>query len=165
MIVPRKFAAIAWIAACIGCSLAVIHFYGVFRAGRMYPFRSHLEQGAAVLRTSLVATLLSSWAIWFGARRRNGLAIVALRTGLAAQLTLALYGIAGCGGVLGGDFTIGGWRGSTDLIFPATFFSEYNWLTFIFEVAPVTSVTMSLSLYALLRLRAARDVSASVSDK
>jgi hypothetical protein len=152
MTVPRKFAAITWIAVCVGCSLAIVYFYGVFGAGRMYPFKSHFEQVAAVLRTSLTATILSSWAIWFGARRGNRSAIVALWTGLATQISLTLYGIAGCGGVLGGDFTIGGWRGSTDLVFPSTFFSEYNWLTFIFEVAPVTSLTASLSLYALLRI-------------
>ncbi|MGB6932667.1 MAG: hypothetical protein WBD91_07805 [Acidobacteriaceae bacterium] len=92
-------------------------------------------------------------AIWFGVRKERRAAIIALRTGLASLFTLTIYGIAGCGGVLGGNLNIGGWHLSTDVVFPSTFFSEYNWLTFIFEVGPATSLFSALLLYTLVRLQ------------
>jgi hypothetical protein len=89
----------------------MIYFYGLLGAGTVDPFRNHFEQGIAVLRTALAATLTSSWAIWFGARQKRGLAMTMLRTGFPMQLSLTLYAIAG-------------WRSpaSLNLIFPSTFF-------------------------------------------
>jgi hypothetical protein len=64
--------------------------------------------------------------------------------GFATQLSLTLYAILG-------------WQpvsdrlGPINIFFPSTFFAEYNWLTFIFEVAPLTSIASSLLLYEFLR--------------
>jgi len=123
----------------------MIYFYGLFGAGIIYPFRNHFEQGIAVFRTALTATILSSWAIWFGARGKGELGSILLKTGLATQASLTLYAIVGL------QVAIADWRSPLDLIFPATFFAEYNWLTFILEVALVTSVAASLLLYLFLR--------------
>ena len=143
------------IATCLCCAAAMVHFYGLHGTATLYPYKNQLEQDVVILRTALIAILASSWAIWFGARRRHSFGMVLLRTGLATQSTLTLYGVAGCGGVFGGDFNIAGWRGSTDFIFPATFFSEYNWLTFILQVAPIVAIAEGLMLYLALRCFAA----------
>ena len=66
-----------------------------------------------------------------------------LRTGLPTLVSLALFSIAGCQGNLG-QFS--------NFFFPSTFFAEYNFLTFIFEIAPTTSIAASLLLYTFLRL-------------
>jgi hypothetical protein len=52
------------------------------------PAETHFEQGIAVLRTVLAATLTSSWAIWLGAAQKRGLAMTLLRTGFPMQLAL-----------------------------------------------------------------------------
>jgi hypothetical protein len=127
------------------------YFYDLHGAATLYPYKSQFEQDIVIIRTALIATVASSWAIWFGVRRGHSRGIVMLRTGLATLLTLALYGVAGCGGVLGGGWTIGGWHSSTDFIFPSTFFSEFNFLTFIFEIAPTVAVTEALLAGLCLR--------------
>lgn len=145
--VRSRYIAIAatWLGACLFCIVAMIYFYGLFGAGIIYPFRNHSEQGFAVFRTAVTATIVSSWAIWLGARGRRGLGSILLRTGLATQASLALYAIVGL------RMATADWRSPLDFIFPATFFAEYNWLTFILEVAPVTSVAASLLLYLISR--------------
>lgn len=125
--------AIAGLGTCLCCALAIVFYFGLLRAGTVDPFRSHFEQVVAALRTALVATVASLWAILFGLRGKHRLAIAMLRTGLAMQFSLTLYALLG-------------WRSpsSLNLIFPSTFFAEYNWLTFIFEVAPTTAIAASL---------------------
>ena len=66
-------------------------------------------------------------------------------------MTLVLYGIAGCGGVLGGDWKNAYWNGASNFIFPSTFFSEFNFLTFIFEIAPTTAVAQFVLLHIFSR--------------
>lgn len=53
--------------------------------------------------------------------------------------------------MLGGDYhnAIGGLL--SDLIFPSTFFAEFNFLTFIFQVAPVVAIAEGILLYFALR--------------
>ncbi len=145
--------AIVWGGMLICCTLAIKYFYGLHSTATLYPYKNQFEQNVAVVRTALIATVASSWAIWFGIGKEHRVVIVALRTGLASLLTLTIYGIAGCGGLLGGDSIVGGWHRSTDAIFPSTFFSEYNWLTFVLEVAPTTSLFAALLVYALFRLQ------------
>lgn len=130
-----------WAGTCISCALAIIYFFGLLGAGTVDPFRNHFEQGMAALRTALVATLAPSSAIWLGATRKRGLAIVILRTGLVMQIALTLYALLG-------------WRSPSflNIIFPSTFFAEYNWLAFIFEVAPATSVAAGLLSCAMMFL-------------
>jgi len=123
---------------CVCCAGAIFYFYDLHDAGMLYPFKSPFDQGLGLVRTALIATIASSWAIWFGVKRGQGPVRAMLRTGLATLLTLVLYGFAGCGGVLGSV------HGSTDFIFPSTFFSEFNFLTFIFEVAPTVAVAEAL---------------------
>ncbi len=59
-----------------------------------------------------------------------------LRVGVPIQIFLSIYAIVGLQ-----------LRGKQELIFPSTFFAEYNWLTFILEVAPTVSVATSLLLF------------------
>ena len=132
------FVAVILAGTCVCCSGAIFYFYGLHGAATLYPYKSQFEQDIVVFRTALIATVASSWAIWFGKWRGHGPGIVMLRNGLATLLTLVLYGVAGCGGVLGGV------HGSTFFIFPSTFFSEFNFLTFIFEVAPTVAVAEAL---------------------
>ncbi len=69
------------------------------------------------------------------------------RTGLGIQISLTLFAIAG-------------WQITTslDLIFPSTFFAEYNWLTFILEVAPATAVAAAVLLYLCSGRSSAREI-------
>jgi hypothetical protein len=71
--------------------------------------------------------------------------------GAGVLVAQALYGIAGCGGVLGEGLTIGSWSISTDFLFPSLYFAEFNFLTFIFEVAPITAIAAGLLTYISLR--------------
>ena len=144
---------VAWFGTFVICALAIMYFFDLHWAEPLDSFRSIHEQVFAILRTDLIATLLSSWAIWLGAKGTHKLGMILIRTGLATQLSLTLYGMAGCGGVFGGDSRL------AHLIFPSTFFSEFNFLTVIFEVAPVTSIAASLLLYGSLRIFRADDAS------
>jgi hypothetical protein len=113
-------AVITWMGSCMCCTLAIIYFYGLSGPETLdLPQGNHFEPGVAAFRTALIATLASSWAVWFGAKRKSGLAMAALRTGLATQVSLTLYGIAGCGGALRGNWhwVRAGWRVFDDLIF------------------------------------------------
>jgi hypothetical protein len=133
---------------CLGCALAIHYFYGLNGADPLWPFKSFFEQDVAILRTAVIGTIASSWAIWFGARRGRNPRSFALWAGLGVLFTSILYGWAGCGGVLGGDSKIVVWNEVTEFIFPSTFFAEYNFLTFIFEIAPTTALAATLLLFA-----------------
>jgi hypothetical protein len=125
----------------ISCALAIACFYGLWSKEIIYPFGNHSEEVVTVLCTATIATLVSSWAIWIGTSRKRSLAMTLLRTGLPIQASLTLYAMVGLRMAIT-------WNSShVNLVFPSTFFSEYNWLTFIFEVAPVTSIGASLLLY------------------
>jgi hypothetical protein len=113
----------------------------------LWPYKSLLEQRIAILRIALIGALASSWAIWFGARLGRNPRTFALWAALGTLITLVLYGIAGCGGVLGGNYENAYWNGASDFIFPSTFFAEFNFLTFIFEIAPTTAVAEFILLY------------------
>ena len=124
--------AVVWMGTCICCALAMIYFYCLWDTGAIYPFKSHADQGIAVVLVASAATLSSSWAIWFGEGRKRSLTMIMLRTAAATQASLTVYAIVGM------QVSTGNW--TLDLIFRSTFFAEYNWLTFILEVAPVTSI-------------------------
>lgn len=134
-----------WVGTCICCALAIAFFYGLGREGTtIYPFKDRAEQTWAVLQTSAAATLSSSWGIWFGARRKRSPAMNMLRTAFATQVSLTFYSIIGM------QLATKNLRSAFDLIFRSTFFAEYNWLTFILEVAPVTSCGATLLLLVFL---------------
>jgi hypothetical protein len=132
---------------CIVCALAIHYFYDLHGAATLWPYQSLFEQDVAILRTAVIGTIASSWAIWFGARRGRNPRSFALWAALGVLVTLILYGWAGCGGVLGGDSKIAGWNKVVEFLFPSTFFAEYNFLTFIFEIAPATALAAVLLLY------------------
>jgi hypothetical protein len=67
-------------------------------------------------------------------------------------LGLALYGFAGCGGVLGDGLTVGHLQISLESLFPALIFSEFNFLTFMFVVAPLTAVVAPVIVVVSLEL-------------
>lgn len=139
-------AAIVWVITCVCCAIAMAWFYGLFSAGTIYPFKSDWELGFAVLRTAFIATLVSSWAIWLGTGRKRSLAMIFLRIGFAVQASLTIFAILGSGIVLGSSK----WQ-AVNVVFPSIFFGEYNWLTFIFEVAPTTSIAACLLLFLSFR--------------
>jgi hypothetical protein len=132
---------------CLACALAIHYFYGLHGAATLWPYESVVGQDVAILRTAAIGTLASSWAIWFGARMARNFRISALWAALGTLITLVVYGILGCGGVLGGDSKIAIWNAVTDFIFPTTFFAEYNFLTFTFEVAPTTAIAEAILLF------------------
>jgi hypothetical protein len=147
-IVERRYLLIAtvWVGTCICCAVAMIYFYSLLESGILYPFHSKFEECVVSSRTALFATLVSSWAIWLGAKPKRSIVMALLLTGFATQLSLTLYAVVGWE-------PISSWLGHVDFIFPSTFFAEYNWLTFIFEVAPVTSIAACLLLFSSLKLR------------
>jgi hypothetical protein len=125
---------------CASCASAIVYFYNLLHGHDLYPLGGNREQGVAALRTAVIASLVSLWAIWIGTRQEYRLAVVFLRTGLAVQVCLTLFALAG--------WQSPSWLGP---IFPSTFFAEFNWLTFIFEVAPATAIAASLLLYLSFR--------------
>lgn len=129
-----------WLGTFVCCALAIVRFYGLLHGHDVYPLGGNREQAIAAVRTGLIATFASSWAIWIGTSQRSRLTTALWRTGLATQISLTLFAIAG-------------WQSppSLDLIFPSTFFAEYNWLTFIFQVAPATAIAASFLLYLSYR--------------
>jgi len=123
----------AWLGTCVSCVLAIVYFYGLLRGADIYPLGGDREQGIAAARTAVFATVVSFWAIWIATKPGVRLTTALWRVELGIQISLTLFAIAG-------------WQSASrlDLIFPSTFFAEYNWLTFILEVAPATSVAAAL---------------------
>lgn len=136
---------------CIASALAIHYFYGLHGADTLWTYKNLPEQDIAIFRTGLTGALASSWAIWFGARRSRNPRTFALWAALGTLITLVLYGIAGCGGVLGGNYKNGYLNEVSEFIFPSTFFSEFNFLTFIFEIAPTTAAAEFILLYFFSR--------------
>lgn len=128
----RCFRIAGLIGTSLCCALAMVCFYGLWGTGTIYPFKTYSEQVVAVFLTALAATLSSSGAIWLSTRRKRSLTMMMLRTAAATQASLTVYAIVGM------QVATANWP--FDLIFRSTFFAEYNWLTFILEVAPVTSI-------------------------
>jgi hypothetical protein len=129
-----------WLGTCTSCALAIVCFYDLLRGHNLYPLGGGPAQSIAAMKTAVIATLVSSWAIWIGTGQECRLPMAFWRTGLAVQGSLTLLGVAG-------------WQSpaSLDFIFPSTFFAEFNWVTFIFEVAPVTAIAASLLVYLSFR--------------
>jgi len=136
---------ITWLVSCIVCALAIAYFYDLLGSSTIYPFKNASEQGVAILKTAVSATLVSSWAIWLGTKGDSSFGKILLKAGIPMQLTFALYAVIGL------NVDMADRRMSIEWIFPSTFFAEYNWLTFILEVAPVTALAASLLLYSSRR--------------
>jgi hypothetical protein len=110
----------------------MLYFYGLVDAAPRFPFKTGHQQIVALSVTSLMGTLVSSWALVFGSKGQR-IGSIILRTGLGIQISLTLYAVAG-------------WRLPSTYITPSVFFSEFNWMTFIFEVAPATSIAACVLL-------------------
>ena len=147
----RRWLSIAgtWTVAFGVCAISISYFYGFLGPDVLFPFKTQPEELMAAVRTALVATAISVWAIWFGAKSRGGIPAILLWTGLGIQATLTLYSI------LGLQICISIASANTELFFSGTFFSEFNWLTFIFEVAPATALSACLLLFITARWRSA----------
>jgi hypothetical protein len=145
----RRWVSIAgtWAVASGICAIAISYFYGLLGPGILFPFKTHAEEMMAATRTALAATSISVWAIWFGSRSRGGISANLLWAGLGVQATMTLYSILGLQVCISVDSI------STELFFPSTFFAEFNWLTFIFEIAPVTALSSCLLLLMTARWR------------
>ena len=127
----------------LSCALAIGYFYNLWHEAP-YPYGTRLELIFAALRTALIATLGSSWSLWLALGSKRSYAKTLVLNGIAIQVSLTLYAIGGP--LTEGDSSL------AQFLLPATFFAEYNWLTFIFEVGPVTAIAASLLLWlALLR--------------
>lgn len=141
-----------WVGSCICCAISIPHIYSLHGAATIYPYGSVGEQRMAIWRASAIATFFSTCLVGFVLQRKfNG-----AKTGLLAWpvtfLGLALYGFAGCGGVLGEGLTVGHLHISTDPLFPSRIFAEFNFLTFVFEVAPITAFVAGVLAYLSLKL-------------
>ena len=124
-----------------------MYFYNMaLGATVVYPFKSRTEQGAAIVETAVIATLCSSWAIWFGLSRKRSRIIMALCAAIGTEVSLAVFSVVGL------QSGLGDWSSSLDPIFRSTFFAEYNCLTFILEVAPVTSCVVGLLVFWVARV-------------
>lgn len=126
------------------CVLAIGSFYRTWTR-ILYPFNTLGEETLSVVITASIATLASSWAVWLGVKLRGNLTKRLILSGLATQLSLTAYAIIGLRIAVASNSTF------LNFFFPSIFFAEYNWLTFIFEIAPITSIAQMLLLYFLLR--------------
>ncbi len=142
---------IAWAGTFAACVTATCGFYDLHGMVALSADENYLKAILDVVRFAFIATFFSLWALWWSVRRRRRSGVAALWAGVGVLITLALYGVGGCGGVLGDELAIGNWRWSMEFFFPSFFFSEFNFLTFIFEVAPVTAMTTGVLVYFLLK--------------
>ena len=137
-----------WMMSCVCCALAIVYFYGLAHPVTvLYPFTNRRDQGTAIVGTAVVATLCSSWAVWWGLHRRRSRKSTAFQAAIWTEVSLSAFSL------VGRQIALTGWRSPLDLIFSTTLFSEYNWLTFVLEVAPVTSCVVGLLLFWIVGRR------------
>lgn len=144
-----------WLGTCVSCALAIVYFYSLLRGHDIYPIGRNRGQCLAAARTAVIATIFSLWAIWIGTKQECRRRMALWRTGLGIQISLTLFATAGWQITKSLDLQI---ATTLDLIFPSTFFAEYNWLTFILEVAPATAVAAAVLLYLCSRHSSAREI-------
>ena len=114
--------------------LSIVYFYSLrIAASPIFPFHTYAEEYRSVAAIALVTTLpvvaIANLARGIGIRHRK--LWTALVVGLEVQVFLTCYAMFAS--------AMSGW-----LITHTVFFGEYNWLTFILEVAPVTSACASV---------------------
>ncbi len=126
----------AWLASFA----AVIYSFSIYGGKVYFPYVSVAsERLTAVIPASCIALLSAlAWALLlnfqgFRSKRKRVLA-----GGGANLVLIALYGVLG--------FIYEG-----TMLAPDLFFSEYNWLTIIFEVGPITSIFVTATAAVLLR--------------
>lgn len=127
-------AALITAATWLCCAISILYFYGLTGEPALYPFQSYIGEILAVIRTSLMATVLSLGVVWIGSHRGDSPKKALLLAGVYFQASLSVYALAG-------------WYFHTTWLTPSTFFAEYNFLTFALEVAPTTSAAGVVLLY------------------
>jgi hypothetical protein len=144
---PKWIASLViWFATCAFCVAAIVCVYGLARPETLlYPFRTRAQQTSAACFTAAAATLCSAWAIWFGLSQQRNALSKALYVAFGTGISYAAFSAIGL------QICLADWRSPLNLIFPSTFFAEYNWLAFIFEVAPATSCFVGLLVFLLVK--------------
>ena len=137
---------------CIAATLC-FYGYGLNETVDIYPYQSKTQLFAVIFRIASIAALISLLPLRVAVRKSQSPRTAAQWSGVGTLVPLVLYGFAGCGGVLGNEVRIGNWHASTNFLFPSLYFSEFNFLTFIFEVAPVTALLVGVVVYLLLRFK------------
>ena len=136
-----------WAVGCVCCAGSIMYFYGLGHSSTvLFPFKSRSDQMVAIAETAAAAMFLSLWIIWIALnRKRNRAVSAALSSAIAVEISLAVFSL------LGLEISMRDWHFPLDLIFRSTFFAEYNWLTFVLEVAPVTSFVIGLLLFGVAK--------------
>jgi len=135
-----------WLASCAFCASTMMYFYGLSHSETvLYPFNSRSEQTTAVWQTAGEAMLCSSWTIWLSLNRKRNPISTAIGAAIGTGLSLSVFAVVGL------QSCLSGWHPFFHVIFRSTFFAEYNWLTFILEVAPATSCFVGLLLFWFTR--------------
>ena len=141
-----------WLGTWLCCGLAILYFYSLLN-GIEYPFESRFQQAVVALRIALIATIISSGAASLIIRRNVRVRTAMWLTAFANQAMLTVFAVIGLQLATSQTETaVLNWA------FPSTFFAEYNWLTFILEVAPATSVSAFALVYLSWKLSASRKV-------
>ncbi|MGO9775354.1 MAG: hypothetical protein ACLPM3_02065 [Terracidiphilus sp.] len=141
-----------WVGSCVFCAISIPHLYGIHVADILYSYGSVGAVNLAIWRACAIATFFSTCLVGLALQRRLSAAKTGLLAWAATFLGLALYGFAGCGGVLGEGLTVGHLHISMDPLFPSLIFAEFNFLTFMFEVAPLTAIVAAVIAYLSLKL-------------
>jgi hypothetical protein len=134
-------ALLVWLGSWLCCGLAIVYFYNL-SGSTYYPFESRSQQIITAFRTALIATIISSGISWLVTASKPRLRMSMLRVALTTQAILTLFALSGHRlAISTRQLPILDWG------FPSIFFAEYNWMTFILEVAPATSIAVLLWLH------------------
>lgn len=137
---PRKVSVITsvTILLCIFVSFAALIAiaYGLLSAPPLYPFVSYRMEWLAVLGTAFISTCFVSWLVFVAKKRTRTFPNLAAVI-VAAQASLTIYALLA-------------WKMPSTWMNRSTFFGEYNWLTFVFEVSPAASLIVGCLLFILL---------------
>ena len=122
--------------AFLSCSALIAVSYDLLGEPPLFPFSTHGQEARAVISTAFVATGFLSWIVFLSASKKRTLLNLFIAA-LSAQASLTVYAILS-------------WSTPSTWLNPSTFFAEYNWLTFIFEVSPALSIIVSVLLFGLV---------------
>ena len=136
MKLPSRRVIIATVSCYLFCVVSIVCFYSLLSSSLRYPFLTYSDEALAVCVTAAIAILVILPSLLFSGHMRLSFMSTVLRIGICDQLLLTLYAVAG-------------WPAPTTPVNPSTFFSEYNWLTFIFGVAPMTALAAGALSYYL----------------
>jgi hypothetical protein len=140
-----------WVGSCIFCAVLVPHIYGLHGTDTLNSYSSLSEQREAFWGASAIATFFSSFFVGLVVQRRFKKKDTVILAWVVAFFGLTIYGLLGCEGILGGGFAVGHLHVSTNLLFPSFMFAEFNFFTFILELAPLTAFVAAILTYLSLQ--------------